>query len=179
MYKVGDKLKIKSLEALIKEGLLKNTKPGVYVNEETKFVVFEDFAFFDREVTVESVDDADPQVPYFCDLGVWVPEFMVEVNKNKKKEKEEKVDIKEANPKIEGGAYINKFNNKPFGALFMKLIKLDDKIAEFSSNKFSELKKHELQYIAKLLMDKGAAKIDIANDVKELATYCFKETIAL
>lgn len=41
---------------------------------------------------------------------------------------------------IDQKVYINKFNNKPFGKVFLKLIALDKKVAEFSATQFSKLK---------------------------------------
>lgn len=81
-----------------------------------------------------------------------------------------------AKPKV----YINKYNNKPFGKLFLKLIELDEKIAEFSSTSFSHLKKHELIYIATLLTknENDKAKWVFLNQ-KDLAQYCFIETVNL
>ena len=81
---------------------------------------------------------------------------------------------------IDQKVYINKFNNKPFGKVFLKLIALDKKVAEFSATQFSKLKKHELQYIAKLLQDHGAEFADYNKlTQKELAVYCYNKALEL
>lgn len=81
---------------------------------------------------------------------------------------------------IENKPYVNKFTGKPFGKLFLKLIKLDEKVSEFSNTAFSKLKKHELQYIAGLLQKNGVEVVDYrAFTQKELAEYCYHETLIL
>lgn len=175
MFKEGDVVCVKTLEKLVKEGnMVKDHGLGdVYYNEDKKFILFSDFQYYGKECTIDEVDGGDP-IPYFLSIGIWVPEFMIETKYDPKKADEAAVEVKEV-PNI-----INKFSNKPFGKLFIKLIKFDAKIAEFSSTSFSKLKKHELQYIAKLLQDHGCKAIDNNKATqKELAVYCYEQTLSL
>lgn len=187
MFKKGDVVIIKGLDELLKQGLLKKAEnmPNVYHNEDLSYVVFDDFPYFGSETIIEDIDKKDKDIPYFLSVGIWVPGFMIvpkvepeDEPKDKPIEEVKNVDKpkNEEKPKV----YINKFNNKPFGKLFCKLITLDEKIAEFSSTAFSKLKKHELQYIAKLLQDHGAEYIDYNKATqRELATYCYLQTLNL
>lgn len=169
MFKVGDVVIIKKLDSLVKNGDLKKTGDlgDVYCNQDKKFIVFPDFNYYDIECTVDEVDTKDADIPYFLSVGIWVPEFMIEIKKP----------AVEAEP---AKVWINKFNNKPFGSLFVKLINIEPKVAEFSSTSFSKLKKHELQYIAKILIDNGRKVVDYNQlTQKELSAYCYAETLAL
>lgn len=198
LFKVEDKVVVKDLDTLLKSNDLKKVDnlDGVYWNANTNFVVFENFNFYGSECVIQEIDEDDNDMPYFLSTGIWVPEFMIQSVRDKKPIKNEKdiepvpadfvvpeADFKK--PKVDQDVepvkvYINKFNNKPFGKLFVKLIKLDEKVAEFSSTSFSKLKKHELQYIAKLIQNNGAEAVDYARFTKEeLAKYCFKESIKL
>lgn len=166
MFTKGDKVTIKNLDCLLNDNLLKKAEDleGVYHNQNMKYVLFSDFPYFGDTVTIDDIDPNDEDIPYFLSIGIWVPEFMiipVEDNADQK-------------------VYVNKFNNKPFGKVFLKLIALDEKIAEFSATRFSKLKKHELQYIAKLLQDHGAEFADYNKlTQKELAVYCYNKTLEL
>lgn len=198
LFKVEDKVVVKDLDTLLKSNDLKkvNNLDGVYWNADTNFVVFENFNFYGSECVIQEIDEDDNDMPYFLSTGIWVPEFMIQSVGDKKPIKNEEdiepvpadfivpeADLKkpEADQDVEPvKVYINKFNNKPFGKLFVKLIKLDEKVAEFSSTSFSKLKKHELQYIAKLIQNNGAEVVDYARFTKEeLAKYCFKESVKL
>lgn len=170
MFKVGDVVIVKKLDALIKNGDLKHAGDlgDVYCNKDKKFVVFPDFNYYGVECTVDEVDTKDADIPYFLSIGIWVPEFMIEVKQPEA-----------VNPEP-AKVWINKFNNKPFGALFVKLINIDPKVAEFSATVFGKLKKHELQYIAKILQDNGRKVVDYNKlTQKELAAYCYAEILAL
>ncbi|MEG1495447.1 MAG: hypothetical protein RRZ84_07800 [Romboutsia sp.] len=189
MFKKNDVVIVKSLKTLLEENVLCIAEDlgNVYCNKDKKYVLFPDFQFFDKECIITDVDTNDADIPYFLSVGIWVPEFMItsKVAPNPLRNLVEeiligidpnKVIIEENKDVI----YINKFNNKPFGKLFIKLIKLDKKIAEFSSTSFSKLKKHELQYIAKTLQDNGRQIIDYNKlTQKKLSTYCYIETIEL
>lgn len=182
MLKINDKVLIKKLDVLTKEGHLQlvDDLPDTYINREASYVVFSDFPYFGGKYTIDDIDSEDDTMPYFLSCGIWAPEFLLTpINDHKQEEvKEEKEAKAEVNPENE--IIINAFNNRPFGALFMKLIKLDRKIAEFSDTAFSRLKKHELQYIAKLLQDHGAEVVDYNKlTQKELCTYCFTQTLKL
>lgn len=190
MFKVGDVVIIKKLEALVANGDLKKAEDlgDVYCNRDKKFVVFPDFNYYDTECTVDEVDTKDADIPYFLSVGIWVPEFMIEVKEPAKEPAEiHPIDAFEVavdpNPEMEeepAKVWINKFNNKPFGALFIKLINIDPKVAEFSATSFSKLKKHELQYIAKILIDNGRKVVDYNKlTQKELSVYCYTETLSL
>lgn len=186
MFNKGDVVIVKNLDELLKNGLLKKAKDlgDVYINEDMKYVLFPDFPYYGVEATIDDVDKKDKDIPYFLSVGIWVPEFMIVPKPEPKPEPKEdpKLDEKDLDPgpQPEPKVYINKFNNKPFGKIFCKLIALDEKVAEFSNTAFSKLKKHELQYIAKLLMDHGAAAIDYNKSTqKELAVYCYTETTKL
>lgn len=162
MFEQGDKVIIKNLDCLLKDNLLKEAPDleGVYCNKDMKYVLFSDFPYFGNVAVIEDVDKNDPDIPYFLSIGIWVPEFMI-------------IPYDEVVP-------INKFNNKPFGKVFLKLIALDKKVAEFSATQFSRLKKHELQYIAKLLQDHGAEFADYNKlTQKELAVYCYNKALEL
>lgn len=172
MFKVDDKIKIKTLNTLLSEGVVSEIKDleGAYIHKKTKFILLPDFSYYGQTQTIINVDTKDPDIPYFTDSNIWIPKFLVEV-------KEPTVPIAKEEEKEEEKVYINKFNNKKFGKYFIKLIKLDEKIAEFSSTSFSKLKKHELQYIAKLLMDHGAPAVDLdKTTVANLVSYCFTHT---
>lgn len=183
MFNKGDKVVVKNLDELLNDNLLvkANDLENVYYNNDVKFVIFTDFPYYDKVATVDKIDKKDKEIPYFLSIGIWVPEFMIkskqeEIDVNKVKVKE---NLPEQNAK-QKEVIINKFNNKPFGELFCKLIKLDPKVAEFSNTIFSKLLKHELQYIAKILEDHGAEHVDY-NKLKkeELAVHCYKETVKL
>lgn len=181
MFEQGEKVIIKNLDCLLKDNLLKKAPDleGVYCNKDLKYVLFSDFSYFGNVAVVEDVDKNDPDIPYFLSIGIWVPEFMIMPYAEGINDSE--VKIKEADINIgQERLYINKFNNKPFGKVFLKLIALDEKIAEFSSTQFSKLKKHELQYIAKLLQDHGAEFADYNKlPQKELAIYCYNKALDL
>lgn len=181
MFEQGDKVIIKNLDCLLKDNLLKEAPDleGVYCNKDLKYVLFSDFSYFGNVAVIEDVDKNDPDIPYFLSIGIWVPEFMIIPYVEGIIDPE--VKIKEADINIgQERLYINKFNNKPFGKVFLKLIALDEKIAEFSSTQFSKLKKHELQYIAKLLQDHGAEFADYNKlTQKELAIYCYNKALDL
>lgn len=169
MFKVGDVVIIKNLDVLVKNGDLKKAEDlgDVYYNQDNKFVVFPDFNYYGTKCTVDEVDIKDADIPYFLSVGIWVPEFMIELKK---------VAVEAEPAKV----WINKFNNKPFGSLFVKLINIDPKVAEFSNTYFSKLKKHELQYIAKILIDNGRKVVDYNKlTQKELSAYCYAEALAL
>lgn len=171
MFEQGDKVIIKNLDCLLKDNLLKEAPDleGVYCNKDMKYVLFSD---------IEDVDKNDPDIPYFLSIGIWVPEFMIIPYDEVVPNPEPKAIPVEDN--IDQKVYINKFNNKPFGKVFLKLIALDKKVAEFSATQFSKLKKHELQYIAKLLQDHGAEFADYNKlTQKELAVYCYNKALEL
>lgn len=184
MFKIGENVRIKTIDELLESNLFERDN-NVYVNKEFKFVILSNFAFFDNHTKILSIDEDDKEVPYFLANGIWVPEFMIE-SLDVKPEPEieiidpndnaEEVEIDNGQPKI----YINRFTGKPFGKLMMKLINIDEKVAEFSSTRFSRLRRHELVYIANILLDHGAddVAIDVMN-VKELATYCYEQTLNL
>lgn len=141
MFNQGDKVIIKNLDCLLKDNLLKKAPDleGVYCNKDMKYVLFSDFPYFGDVTVIEDVDKNDPDIPYFLSVGIWVPEFMIIPYVEYIINPEVKID--EANINIDQkGLYINKFNNKPFGKVFLKLIALDEKIAEFSNTQFSKLK---------------------------------------
>lgn len=181
MFNVGDEIVVKTFDVLVKEGKLEKAADleNVYWNKQNKFVVFPDFNFYGQVSGIKEIDENDKDMPYFLDLGIWVPEFLIE----KKEKKEEKpIPEKAEVPKNdnEEKVWINKYTNKPFGKLFIKLIKLDEVIAEFSNTSFSKLKKHELQYIAKVLKDNGRKMEGYENMTqKELSMLCYSETLAL
>lgn len=172
-FKLNEKVKIKALDEMINSGDLVETVDEVYVNDNSRYYIFKDFPFFGLEGTIIRIDNDDDSCPYYISNGkdsLWACDFMlttleVQIPMNN----EIPVDVK---PKV----YINKFNNKPFGKLFIKLINLDNKIAEFSSTAFSRLKKHELRYIARLLMKHDCPFIDINSPVAELSSYCYNQT---
>lgn len=197
MFNVKDIVRVKSLETLLNEHAIELVKDldDVYINKETNYAIFPGFSFFESECTIDSIDSEDPDIPYFLSIGIWVPEFMIE-KKPKQKPKEEikpkaKLEIDEVvnedddnhkkaedlqNPKV----YINQFNGKPFGSLFVKLINIDPKVAEFSNTSFSRLKKHELLYIAKILKGQNVLLEDYQKlTQKELAVLCYNATKAL
>lgn len=181
MFTKGDKVTIKNLDCLLNDNLLKKAEDleGVYHNQDMKYVLFSDFPYFGDTATIDDIDPNDKDIPYFLSIGIWVPEFMIipydGVVPN--------LEPKKVNPvedNVDQKVYINKFNNKPFGKVFLKLIALDEKIAEFSATQFSKLKKHELQYIAKLLQDHGAEFADYNKlTQKELAVYCYNKALGL
>lgn len=179
MFAIGEKVVIKNLDTLVSEGVLSpmDGVNGIYVDSKTHYAVFSDFNFFDIECTITDIDADDNDISYFLSCGIWVPAFMITKKQIIKKEEVKPV-VKEEEPKKEEvKQYINQFNGKPFSKLFLKLIKLDEKIAEFSDTRFSKLKKHELLYIAKLLHEHGALDLDYNNlNQKELATVCYTAT---
>ena len=176
MFEQGDKVIIKNLDCLLKDNLLKEAPDleGVYCNKDMKYVLFSDFPYFGNVAVIKN----DPDIPYFLSIGIWVPEFMIIPYDEVVPNPEPKAIPVEDN--IDQKVYINKFNNKPFGKVFLKLIALDKKVAEFSVTQFSKLKKHELQYIAKLLQDHGAEFADYNKlTQKELAVYCYNKALEL
>lgn len=140
MFEQGDKVIIKNLDCLLKDNLLKKAPDleGVYCNKDMKYVLFSDFPYFGNVAVIEDVDKNDPDIPYFLSIGIWVPEFMIIPYDEGVPNPEPKAIPVEDN--IDQKVYINKFNNKPFGKVFLKLIALDEKIAEFSNTQFSKLK---------------------------------------
>lgn len=180
MLSVGTKVQIKPLDQLLSEGLLEK-KGEILINEDDHFILLRNFRFFAAETTIAAVDDGT--IPYFLTNGLWVPEWMLNVVKElDEKDVEEllKDVIKVVEPKNDVKIYINKFTGKPFGKLMVKLINLDEKIAEFSSTRFSRLRRHELVYIANLLMDNGYNEINTDDlNVKELSTYCYNGALDL
>lgn len=183
MLEIGTKVKIKSLDQLLKEKLLVE-EGDIFVNNDDGFILLDNFKFFEAETTIEGVDE-DDSIPYFLGNGIWTPEWLImpiipEPEPEPKGENNE-VEVVEAVAKPDAPkVYINRFTGKPFGKLMLKLIALDEKIAEFSSTRFSRLRRHELVYIANILLDHGAddAAIDVMT-VKELSTYCYEQTLNL
>ena len=179
MFAIGETVIVKNLDVLLKEKALcpMDGVNGLYVDHNTHYAVFSDFNFFNIECTITDIDANDDDIPYFLSCGIWVPAFMITKKPMPKKEEVELVLEEEEPKKEEVKQYVNQFNGKPFSKLFLKLIALDEKIAEFSGTKFSKLKKHELLYIAKLLKEHGALDLDynILNQ-KELATVCYSAT---
>lgn len=182
MLSVGTKVQIKPLDQLLSEKLLEK-RGEILINEDDNFILLGNFRFFAVETTISAVDDGS--IPYFLANGLWVPEWMLNVIKElNEKEVEELLEeaggIKVIEPKNDVRIYINKFTGKPFGKLMVKLINLDEKIAEFSSTRFSRLRRHELIYIANLLMNNGYNKINVDDfNVKELSTYCYNGALDL
>lgn len=200
MFAIGDIVIVKDLKTLLNEGSveLANGFNDIYISADKTYAIFSDFNFFGNECTIDEIDSNDKSIPYFLSIGIWVPEFMIMKKSNPKKENKQKLEeqkekhdkvieldlvdivaknkqeeVAEENPK----AYINQFNGKPFGKLFLKLIKLDPKVAEFSNTTFSKLKKHELLYIANLLHNNGVLDEDYAQlNKEELVTICFTAT---
>lgn len=181
MLSVGTKVQIKPLDQLLSEKLLEK-RGEILINEDDNFILLCNFRFFAAETTISAVDDGS--IPYFLANGLWVPEWMLNVIKELNVEDvddlfENRV-IKAVEPKNDVKIYINKFTGKPFGKLMVKLINLDEKIAEFSSTRFSRLRRHELVYIANLLMDNGYNEINTDDfNVKELSTYCYNGALDL
>lgn len=196
MFTTGDVVIVKDLKTLLDEGSveLADGFKDIYVSADKTYAIFSDFNFFGNVCVIDEIDSNDKSIPYFLSIGIWVPEFMIiEKPKEEDKQKPEKpkekrdevvdadlanivaMDVKqeevaEEKPKV----YINQFNGKPFGKLFLKLIELDPKIAEFSNTTFSKLKKHELLYIANLLHNNGVLDEGYARLTKgELVTLCF------
>lgn len=171
MLKIKTKVIIKTKDELLNEGLIVSQGDGLFMNENDRFMFFADYPYFGQTTTIKYVDEHDKNVPYYLSCNCWAPEWLIKLD-----EPEVKVEkVVDNKPKV----YINKFNNKPFGALFIKLINIDEKIATFSSTAFSRLKKHELQYIARLLMNQGCEAININATVPELSTYCYTNTKTL
>ena len=168
MYKVGTKLVIKTLDELVANNDLKKTGfPGVYKNEESRFCILDTFPFWGTPVVIQSIDEKDHDIPYFVSEGLWLPEFMLKKVEEKPKvpQKDDKI---KANPNIKidpnfkpDVVYMNNFVGRPFGPMFMKLIKLDVKIAEFSNTALSKLKRVELDYIYKVLVRNGYPEINL------------------
>lgn len=188
MFKINEKVRVKTLKEMLDTGVVRKYNNYSYVNNETSFVILSEFSYFGNSTTIKYIDEKDKQIPYFLECGIWMPECMLEslekVNQPKNEvvienaEVEYAVDApeKEVKPEI----YVNKFTGKPFGTLMVKLIKLDKKVAEFSSTRFSRLRRHELEYIASLLMKHGAEVINVDDfNVKELSTYCYNQTLSL
>lgn len=187
MFNVKDVVLVKDLKTLLNENAVKLVEGlgDVYINKETNYAIFPGFSFFGMECTIDSIDSEDPEIPYFLSIGIWVPEFMIEKKPEpkpqKKVEPEVKIDAemmikddKKAEAVQEPKVYINQFNGKPFGNLFLKLINIDPKVAEFSNTSFSRLKKHELLYIAKILKDRNVLLEDYQKlTQKELAVLCY------
>lgn len=146
MFEQGDKVIIKNLDCLLKDNLLKEAPDleGVYCNKDMKYVLFSDFPYFGNVAVIEDVDKNDPDIPYFLSIGIWVPEFMIIPYDEVVPNPEPKAIPVEDN--IDQKVYINKFNNKPFGKVFLKLIALDKKVAEFSATQFSKLKTRTTVY---------------------------------
>lgn len=174
LFKKNDEVIIKSLDELKKAGLLEAIDRNgvtIYKNNDTNYLLYDNFPFFGTEAKVLGIDNKDNSIPYWLSCGIWAPEWMLKYAVEP--EKEEPI-VKDA--PIEPKVFINKFNGKPFGKLFLKLIAIDPKIAEFSSTIFSRLRKHELQYIARLLISKGCPDIDTNSHVEELVSYCYNQT---
>ena len=172
-FKLNDQVKIKTLDEMIKSKDLVVSENDLYVNEASRYFLFKDFPFFASEGTILKVDPEDNSCTYYIsgpDGQLWAGEFMLTTIEGEIPVNDEKPVNDE--PKV----YINKFNNKPFGRLFVKLINIDNKIAEFSSTAFSRLKKHELQYIARILIGRGCANTDLNSPVAELSSYCCNQT---
>lgn len=93
MFKVGDVVIIKNLDVLVKNGNLKKAEDlgDVYYNQDNKFVVFPDFNYYGTKCTVDEVDIKDADIPYFLSVGIWVPEFMIELKKDEVEAKPAKV----------------------------------------------------------------------------------------
>ena len=190
MFNIGDEVLIKDLETLVKENKFKlaDGLDNVYINHDTHYAIFPDFNFFGSPCTIDTIDENDKDIPYFLSIGIWVPEFMIMKKPQKEvKPKNDEVNVERPNIFEEAAreilnqkkqkVYINQFNGKPFGKLFLKLIDLDPKIAEFSNTNFSKLKKHELLYIARLLKNKGVVDVPFNNlTQKELVTLCYNAT---
>lgn len=179
-FKVGDKVKVKNLKTLLDNGDLKLLEgfENVYFNHGANYTCFDDFAYFDQEVKIKNIDEKDKYIPYFVDKGVWLPEFML----TKIEVKEPEIEVKIEPMKVDEDQIVNKFNGKPFGKMFRKLISLDPKIAEFSDTRFQPLKRHELQYIARLLMNQlpDVEKVDLNKTTnKDLAIFCYNNTLSL
>ena len=171
-FKLNDQVKIKTLDEMIKSNDLVVSENDLYVNEASRYFLFKDFPFFGLEGTIVKIDHEDNSCPYYIsgpDGQLWAGEFMLTTIDGKIPNDEKPVNNE---PKV----YINKFNNKPFGRLFVKLINIDNRIAEFSSTAFSRLKKHELQYIARILIGRGCPNIDLNSPVAELSSYCYNQT---
>lgn len=190
MFNVKDVVLVKDLKTLLNENAVELVEDlgDVYVNKEINYAIFPGFSFFGMECTIDSIDSEDPEIPYFLSIGIWVPEFMIEKKPEPELQKKEVgpviyldeepiKDDKKAEAQQEQKVYINQFNGKPFGNLFLKLINIDPKVAEFSNTSFSRLKKHELLYIAKILKDRNVLLEDYqALTQKELAVLCFNAT---
>lgn len=185
MFKIGEKVRVKTLKEMLDTKALEKYNNYAYINKETSFVLLKEFSYFDKHTTIKYIDEKDNKIPYFLECGIWMPGCLLE--SLEVVEPPKNVDILDV---VNGGevidiekpaeVYINKFTGKPFGTLMVKLIKLDKKIAEFSSTRFSRLRRHELEYIAKLLMNHGADQIDTDDfNVKELSSYCYNQALAL
>lgn len=189
MLKVGDTITVKTLSTLVDEGLLKKDLniEDVYVNEDIAYILFSDFPYFGKECTIQKIDKKDSEIPYFVSVpnkfGIWLPEFMIQTpneNINIPEKQENQILVDDNNLKL---PIINQFNGKPFGKLFIKLISLDSKIAEFSDTAFSKLKKHELLYIVNVIKT-NLPNIEYPKNIealnqRELATFCFRSASKL
>lgn len=172
-FKLNDEVKIKTLDEMINSKDLVVSENDLYVNEASRYFIFKDFPFFGLEGKIVNIDHNDDSCPYYIsgpNGQLWAGEFMLTTIDGKIPVNDKKPANNE--PKV----YINKFNNKPFGRLFIKLINIDNRIAEFSSTAFSRLKKHELQYIARILIGKGCPNIDLNSPIAELSSYCYNQT---
>lgn len=175
LFEKNDEVIIKSLKELQEAGLLETIDRNgvtIYKNNADNYLLYSNFPFFGEKTTVLGIDEKDNSIPYWLSCGIWAPEWMLKYAVEPKKENPVVIVAEPAKPKV----WINKFNGKPFGRLFVKLIVIDEKIADFSSTGFSKLRKHELQYIARLLMSKGCPDIDINTNVDELSSYCYNQT---
>lgn len=180
MFNIKDEVVIKDLDEMLKSGVLKKYTEindiTVYINQNTNFILFSDFPYFGKSDIIQQIDNKDKQIPYFLEKsGIWAADFMLK-SKNEHIEGVEENNDQKPKEKV----YINKYTNKPFGNLFIKLIQLDEKISEFSNTSFSKLHKNELEYIAKLLMNHNKPFIDVAKTkAKDLATYCYQQAKTL
>lgn len=182
-FNVNDEVVVKNLQQLLDEKLVTRVDgfDDVYVNDDKSFTLFSSFSFFDKKTKINTVDDKDPAIPYFLACGCWVPEFMLTAVKKEEPKPEPVVEVAPVVEEAKPDAFINKFTGKPFGKLFVKLIKLDAKIAEFSCSSFSRLKRHELDYIANLLNNQEG--VELVDNVKmnkdDLASWCYATTLEL
>ena len=120
-FKLNDQVKIKTLDEMIKSNDLVVSENDLYVNEASRYFLFKDFPFFGLEGTIVKIDYEDNSCPYYIsgpDGQLWAGEFMLTTIEGKIPVNDEKPVNDE--PKV----YINKFNNKPFGRLFVKLINI-------------------------------------------------------
>ncbi|MBQ0113702.1 MAG: hypothetical protein KBT03_11270 [Bacteroidales bacterium] len=283
-FKTGDDVVVKNFQTIEAEGNYEKktfNDVKVYVNEETGFVIFPDFDYFEQKMKITSIDTQDT-MPYFTDSGIWLPDDLLwstkeyedyqekeakriaddmvkkqnddkvrfeldkkikkkinnrifpdnldddpvaEVKANAAEWKENVVNIDRMQqnrmnvnfvnlddfavddrddnnpvpaggildemladrneegpapvpvpdaPQIQENPIINRFNGKPFGKLFIKLIKIEPKIKEFSDTSFSHLKRHELEFIMNMLNTRFDVGVNYANMTqKEMANWCY------